>query len=196
MTSAPPTHPLTERIAILLRGLTLKVAERSMWGPLSSVLLILIQGRIEAIKQRVRGIIGRLASGRYAPRRRSAAPAPRPGMRRAKPPGAVKYTKGWLVPLAPEAVQFRAQVLFLLQSPEMAALLAAAPGSLRRPLRSLCWMLGMPPPPSLAAPRPVPPAPQAAPSPAPPPAPRPPPTHKKLARRRPAPPRAALPAPA
>ena len=47
----------------------------------------------------------------------------------------------------------------------MAALIAAAPGSLRRPLRSLCWMLHLTPPailapPPRAEPKPRPPKPE------------------------------------
>jgi hypothetical protein len=47
----------------------------------------------------------------------------------------------------------------------MAALLAAAPASLRRPLRSLCWMLHLTPPqilapPPRAEPKPRPPKPE------------------------------------
>ena len=58
----------------------------------------------------------------------------------------------------PQAVGYRSQLEHLLRDPEMAALLAAAPTAMRRPLRSLCRILGLPPPPILALPpRPKPP---------------------------------------
>ena len=67
---------------------------------------------------------------------------------------------GWLLKLVPEAVGYRSQLENLLRDPEMAALLAAAPTAMRRPLRSLCRMLGLPPPEILALPpRPKPPPP-------------------------------------
>jgi len=79
-----------------------------------------------------------------------------------------------------DAVGYRSQLENLLRDPEMAALLAAAPASLGRPLRSLCWMLRVDPPEILALPkkprppRKKPPAPEPAPEapePAPPPRP-------------------------
>jgi len=59
-----------------------------------------------------------------------------------------------LKPLLPDTNGFRAQLENLLRDPDMAELLAAAPASLGRPLRSLCWMLRLTPPPLTARPRP------------------------------------------
>ena len=56
------------------------------------------------------------------------------------------------MPLVPPAVVFRGQLETLLGDPGMAELLAAAPVSLRRPIRSLCWMLRVEPPKILARP--------------------------------------------
>jgi hypothetical protein len=56
------------------------------------------------------------------------------------------------VKLVPEAAVYGSQLEFLFADAEMAALLTAAPAPLRRPLRSLCRMLGVLPPPILAAP--------------------------------------------
>jgi hypothetical protein len=52
----------------------------------------------------------------------------------------------------PEAAASAGQLQFLLADAGMAGLLAAAPTPLRRPLRSLCRMLGIDPPPILARP--------------------------------------------
>ncbi len=54
--------------------------------------------------------------------------------------------------LLPETAAYGTQLQALCAAPEMAALLAAAPASLGRPLRSLCHMLGVRPPPILAPP--------------------------------------------
>jgi len=58
----------------------------------------------------------------------------------------------WLVKLVPEAAVYGSQLNFLFAEPEMAGLLAAAPAPLRRPVRSLCRMLGVTPPAILALP--------------------------------------------
>jgi hypothetical protein len=54
--------------------------------------------------------------------------------------------------LLPPTNAYASQLEYLLRDPEMAALVAAAPASLGRPLRSLCRMLGLTPPPILAPP--------------------------------------------
>jgi hypothetical protein len=46
--------------------------------------------------------------------------------------------------MVPEAEVFRSQLEFLFRDPAMAALMDAAPAALGR---SLCWTLGLPPPP-------------------------------------------------
>ena len=53
----------------------------------------------------------------------------------------------------PISQQARAALCHLFQDPEMIALMQAAPGAMRRPIRSLCWMLGTTPPSILARPR-------------------------------------------
>jgi hypothetical protein len=120
---------------------------------LSYLLIGRIAGRILAIKQSVARLAARIAAGTYAPRRFARRRSP--GVPRPRPPDTLPRTFGWLLPLVPEAVVFRAQLESLLQDPEMAGLLAAAPASLARPIRSLCWMLRVDPPPILAPPRPA-----------------------------------------
>jgi hypothetical protein len=125
------------------------VHTRSHWGlPLSLIALII--DRIRGINQRVASLAARIGAGdhlprRFAPRRPPAAPRPRA-------PAKLPQKFGWLLPLVPDAVGYRSQLENLLRDPEMAALLAAAPASLSRPLRSLCWMLRLTPPDILARP--------------------------------------------
>jgi hypothetical protein len=52
----------------------------------------------------------------------------------------------------PEAVGYRSQLEAPFRDPAMAAPMAAAPASLSRPLRSLCRMPGLRPPPILVVP--------------------------------------------
>jgi hypothetical protein len=148
--SNPPPSP-AERFATCLQWLT-KAVVAMMGGERLPLLLIgQIVDRIRRIKQRFATLAARIAAGKYVPRTGSAPPRKRPGQT-PPPKGPLPNTFGWLLKLVPEAVQYRGQLEYLLQDPEMAALLAAAPASLRRPLRSLCWMLHLTPPPILAPP--------------------------------------------
>jgi hypothetical protein len=143
---APPTP--AERFATILLWLAQAVAARSGAG-LSFALIALIVDRLRRIKQAFALVAARVGAGTYRPRRGGA--APRPGQ---KPPPPDKLPKNfaWLLPLVPDAVVYRGQIEQLLHDEATAALLAAAPASLRPPLRSLCWMLGISPPPVLAGP--------------------------------------------
>ena len=130
---------------------------------LSYLLIGQIVDRIRGIKQCFARIATRVAAGTYAPRRHSAARR-KPSARRPRPPNPLLQKFGWLIPLVPEAVVYRSQLECLLRDAEFAALLAAAPESMRRPIRSLCWMLRVDPPDILASPPPRPAPPPAAPA--------------------------------
>ena len=148
----PPAPTPAERFANILRRLSQAVVTRSAFG-LSSPLIALIVGRIRDAKQGFARLAARIEAGTYAPRRRASTPPRPPTVRKPRPPPNPLFRKcGWLLPLVPNAVEFRGQLETLLQDPEMAVLLAAAPVSLARPLRSLCWMLRLDPPKILARP--------------------------------------------
>jgi hypothetical protein len=161
-----PTPTPAERFAAILLWLSRAVAARGAAG-LSGPLIILIVGRIRGINQRVARLAARIRDGRYA--RRRSAPRRSPTLRRPRRPNPLPHEFGWLLQLVPEAVGYRSQLEYLLRDADMAALLAAAPAAMARPLRSLCWMLRVSPPPilapTLASPPPAPP--QAAPAAAP-----------------------------
>ena len=145
----PPRAP-AECFAAILQWLGRAVAAQTGWG-LALPLIALIVDRLRRIKQRFADLADRLRDGRYVPRHRAARPRPRPGQ--PPPPlDPLPQTFGWLLPLVPDAVGFRSQLEYLLRDPEMAALLAAAPAPMARTLRPLCRMLGVTPPPVLAAP--------------------------------------------
>jgi len=151
VTVAPPTP--AERFADILWYLAQAVVTRSAFG-LSQPLINLIVTRIRDAKQAFARLAARIEAGTYAPRRRASTPPRPPAVQKPRPPPNPLARKfGWLLPLVPAAVASRGHLENLLRNPEMAALLAAAPGSLRRPIRSLCWMLRVEPPAILALPR-------------------------------------------
>jgi hypothetical protein len=123
----------------------------SMWGPFPRPLALLILDRIRTINQAVARLAARVTAGKYVPRRPPETPRQRAGPHpRKKNP--LPQSFAWLVKLVPETAVYGSQLQFLFAAPEMAALMQAAPASLGRPLRSLCHMLGVRPPPILAPP--------------------------------------------
>ena len=144
-----PTPTAAERFASFLLHVILGVAARSGAG-LSFPLIALIGNRIRLIKQSIARLAALVRDGKYAPRR--FAPRRPPAEPKPRQPSKLPQKFGWLLPLVPDAVVWRSQLERLLQDPEVVALLAAAPASLGRPLRSLCWMLRLTPP-DIVAPR-------------------------------------------
>jgi hypothetical protein len=145
-----PTSPApAERFSTLLLWLSRAVDAQYLAGRLAPPLLVLILNRLRGISQTFARIAARIEAGRYSPRRSAPRPHNGKGPRRPNP---LSQGAAWLVKLVPEATAFASQLQFLLADAEMAALLAAAPAPLRRPLRSLCRMLGVAPPPILAPP--------------------------------------------
>jgi hypothetical protein len=147
---APPRSP-AEHLATIIRWLSLAIDGHSTWGRLARPLALLILDRLRSINQRIARLAARVAGGTYRPRRPAATPRP-PTTRRPRQPNKLPQGFAWLVKLVPEAAAYGSQLQFLFADPEMAALMEAAPAALRRPLRSLCRMLGVAPPPILAAP--------------------------------------------
>jgi hypothetical protein len=148
--SNPPRTP-AECFATILLWLSRAVDAHHLAGRLSGPLMILILNRIRDINQRFARLAARIGAGTYIPRRPAATPR-RPTGPRPRPPNKLPQGFAWLVKLVPEAAVYGSQLQFLFADPAMAALMAAAPGPLRRPLRSLCRMLGVAPPPILALP--------------------------------------------
>ncbi len=165
---APPLIPaqsLAGIIGLLHRVVAAQIARRRLAGPL----IVLICSRLRRIAGRLADIAARLQAGRL--RRRAASrrrPAQQPTRPCRKPP--LPQGFAWLVRLVQETAGGASQLRHLLAQPEMADFIAAAPQS-ARPLRSLCWMLGIRPPPGLkpagSAPAAVPDPPAAADPPAP-----------------------------
>jgi hypothetical protein len=152
----PPPRTLAEKFVAILLRLGGAVDTKCMFGPLPAPLpvVMLVMARIREIREHVRHLAERIAAGTYKSRRPSAAPRRKPANpRRPRQPSPLPTRFNWLEPLFPEAQPARAALSHLFQDPEMLAAIATAPDALRRPLRSLCWMLGLRPPAVLARPR-------------------------------------------
>jgi len=144
----PPPDP-AECFATLLHWLGQAVDSRGLTGRLALPLVVLILNRIREIQQRFARLAARIRASRFSARRST--PRRHTG-RTPRRPSELPQGAAWLIKLVPEAAASASQLRFLFVDPEMAALLAAAPASMARPIRSLCRMLGVDPPPILAPP--------------------------------------------
>ena len=145
--SDPPLRTPADWLASILLSLSLAVDGHSLCGRLARSLARLILDRIRASNQRFRRIADHITAGTYVPRR-----CPRRGRHADQKPrrrNPLPQGFAWLTRLVPETAAYGSQLQVLFADAEMAALMAAAPAPLRRPLRSLCRMLGIAPPPVL-----------------------------------------------
>ena len=135
-----PSTP-TERFSSLVLGLIHILDRHCRNGALAAPRFVLIFARLAA----------RIQAGRAFPRRSEAPrkPAEKKAPRTKNP---LPQGVAWLIKLIPETAVSASQLRFLLAEPEMVALLATAPAQLRKPIRSLCRMLGLDPPKILALP--------------------------------------------
>jgi len=158
VTNPPPCTPV-EHFRIIINGLMRAVDTQRLCGLLAMSLNVLIQVRITAIRVRFYRLAEQIAAGTYKRRRPSETPRKKPTNPKPWQPSRLPTHFGWLYTLVPtenyrlSVVGPRSQLATLLQDPGMAAVMEAAPGALRRPLRSLCWMLAIKAPPLLARPR-------------------------------------------
>ena len=145
----PPSVPV-ERFATMIAWLGNAVAAMGGGDRLGNLLICQIIERLRVIKQRFVGLAARIQAGRYKFR---VVTAPHRGAAKPRPADPLPKKFGWLLPMVPDAVCYRSQFEWLLRDAEMVALVQAAPASMRRPLRSLCHILGLRPPEILALPK-------------------------------------------
>ena len=149
--NASPTP--AQRLSAILNGLVRAVDSRGHTGQVARPLVALIVHRLILMRQAIARAIARMATGKMTPRKSG---GPRPG-RRPGTPNRLPSDPAWLIKLVPEAAASACQLRSLLTDPEVLALLAAAPATMLRPLRSLCRMLDVeppiPPPPRPARPK-------------------------------------------
>lgn len=140
MRRAQPTPLPAERLATLLLWPSWAVDAHYRAGWLAPPLLVLILDRLRGIKQTFGRLAARTDACRFV-QRRSIARLPHTG-EKPRLPNLLPQGFAWLIKLEPDAAASASQLQALLADAEMAALLAAAPTPLRRPLRSPC--LGAP----------------------------------------------------
>ena len=145
-----PSTP-TERFSSLVLALIHILDRHYRNGVLAGPRFFLMFTRLKAIKYAFARLAARIQAGRAFPRRsetpRKPAETKTPRTKNPLPQGVA-----WLIKLVPETAVSASQLRFLLADPEMVALLATAPAPLRKPIRSLCRMLGLDPPKVLALP--------------------------------------------
>jgi len=149
--------PIVERLGGLLVRLVMDISARLSWGGITQPVLGEVARLLGDNKRQIDRVVALIRAGEYrrrqprlAPRESAGPGAPRPP----RPPGPVARKFGWLLPHLPAQWQgVGNRVKALIEEPEMAAMIQAAPVSLGRPLRSLCWAFRVRPPPVLAPPR-------------------------------------------
>jgi hypothetical protein len=129
------TLPAAERFLLIINNLMQATARRHV-GPMyprgiPSALATLIVWRLSRVRRRFISIMERLRAGTLRPRRPRAKPALATAATHEKPPrqpDLLPRVWGWLCALVPtEAANYGGQLAYLLEDPEMQALLVQAP---------------------------------------------------------------------
>jgi hypothetical protein len=151
---------VVELLGAMLVRVVMDICGRVSWGGITQPQSSLLYMRLNGIKRRIDRIVASIRAGTYKPRRRTGKPSVRASPREPRPPSPLPAKFGWLMPLIPRrkeeywhANSLRGTFELQLNHPEMVALVEAAPVSLGRPLRSLCWAFRLEPPPFLAPPK-------------------------------------------
>jgi hypothetical protein len=157
--------PLTVLFARLIEDLVKAVEELGPGRFVGWALLALIGRRLFLIRDRLAALVARVEAGTLRPaRHRVAAPRPADAPRTPRAPSELHdHRFGWLLHLIPETGLYGHWLQRLLDRPEMAELVAAAPQA-GRILRPFCRMLALDPPLWLALPRRTQPEPEAEPA--------------------------------
>ncbi len=161
------TTALGARLAITIAGLYAIVAPKMIFEPARVAFWVLVLNRLNRMVGRLDRLVAHFRAGTLPAKHPSRAGQPRP---QAPRPDQLRLPRGhaWLIRLIQRTAQFGGPVEALINSPEGAALLAAAPQA-GRIFRPLCRMLGIDPPTSIRLPprprpkRPRPPKPPRAP---------------------------------
>jgi hypothetical protein len=155
MTTAPPNPPTPgalERLAWFVRHLIGGIVTITCCNRIHPYPASRINDRLNAFRRRMEWLAARIAAGTYKPRPKTG-PRKTPVPRKPRPPDRVAKKRNWLGELLFEASGYRGNLDRLIREPGMVALIQAAPAETVRPLRSFCWMLGLPSPQILALPR-------------------------------------------
>jgi hypothetical protein len=142
---------------LLFNALMRAVSVRVNYGnqSLPPTLVAFIGLRLSRMRAFIYRIIDMIRDATYVPRQRKPLEEPRKTPeQKPKPSGWIPQKFGWLAALlGDDAPAFRAALRDMLRDPEIVKLIEAAPLTLGRPLRSLCWMLKLTPPEILTPPK-------------------------------------------
>ncbi len=140
-----PAPSLSQRLSLVVQALRAAIAAHAARDRATVAVAWLVWPYLNRLAARFTALTLRVQAGKgvMAPttRLRAAAEGPRLQGPRLRPPG-LPQGFAWLARLAPSILPLRSQVCHLLGDPELAALLATAPGA-GRILRPLCRMLGI-----------------------------------------------------
>jgi hypothetical protein len=148
MFSALPAPDLAQSFALVIAGLCRATASHIVVDRGAGPLLIRIFIRLHRLAARLTSLVSQVQAGKLPP------PGPghsTGGASRRQP--RLPERSGWLLRLVPGTAVYAGQVQTLLDDPQTAALLEAAPQA-GRILRPLCRMLALPLPDYLRRPRP------------------------------------------
>jgi hypothetical protein len=152
----PPTKDPVERFGRLILCLSWAIDSHRLgnqggWLPVPLMQLILT--KLHFIIKRFRRLTDRIKAGKIYRRTKPSAPRRNGGKRAPAKYNPLPTHRRWLFRLAREdAAGAAGELRAMLADPEMAKLLAAAPGPMWRTIRPLCWMLGVERPAALPAP--------------------------------------------
>jgi len=143
--TAAPALSVADRFAFVIEALCQAVAARHRH--IETGLLVAVWKRLRRFGARFAAVAAMLRAG-PVPTKRAGSEAPQRVLIAARQPAGPRMAairrfptgRGWLGRLAPEALAYTEQLRRLLDDPEMAAILQAAP-ALGRTLRALCWSL-------------------------------------------------------
>ena len=140
-----PAPSLSQRLTLVVQALRAAIAAHAARDRAAVAVAWLVWPYLNRLAARFAALTLRVQAGKVAAapttRLRAAAEVPRLQVPRPRPP-ALPQGFAWLARFAPGILPLRSQVCHLLGDPELAALLAAAPGA-GRILRPLCRMLGI-----------------------------------------------------
>ncbi len=154
-TNLGPVGPsLSDRFGRIVAGLRYAVAAHSSLHHDLTPLMMLLWARLGRMDARFQALVARVRAGLPAPAPRKTSPSATPRRQTTRPAASPRLPQSyaWLVRLMLHiAAGYGSQLQYLLNDPEMPALLAAEP-RLGRILRPLCNMLAVRPIPNLPTP--------------------------------------------
>jgi hypothetical protein len=148
VSTAFPAPGLAQTFALVIAGLCRATASHIAIDRRAGPLLVRIFSRLHRLAARMTSLVARIQAGKLPPPR---ATRPITGPSRRKP--RLPESSGWLRRIVPGTAEYAGQVQALLDDPQTAALLEAAPQA-GRILRPLCRMLAVPLPENLRRPKP------------------------------------------